>query len=90
MNTGSTSTSADSTVGGRDKSKKYERKKDIVYKGDRVDVWATGNNPRVAAGTYKSMHPILADKLVAKGNYSFSEILPEGEKKSKKKKGTEE
>jgi len=89
MNTDKTRTEADNSgTSTKGSIKKAERRKDLVYKGDRVDVWATGANTKTPVGTKKSMHPILAEKLVEKGYYSYEELATEvTEKKKKKVKG---
>lgn len=90
MNTETTRTEAVDKKANRDKSKKVERDPNKVYKNDRIDVWATGANKNTAPGTHKSMHPILAAKLVDKGFYSYEEVAAEGgAKKNKKGKASE-
>ena len=91
MNTKTTRTDPDNTGTSTAKGiKRAERRKDYVYKGDRVDVWSTGVSltPGVGntkAGVKKSMHPILAEKLVGKGVYSYEKVAQDKEKKSKGK-----
>jgi hypothetical protein len=99
MNTATTRTDAGQndarTLSTRGTVKKSERRKDIVYKDDLVDVWTTANHPSKKAGKHKRLHKMHAANLEGKGLVSYvnpneggEELAEGGEgKPARRKKG---
>lgn len=86
MNTEKTSTSMDTNSAVKGSSKKVVRDPNILYKNDRITVYATGEG-RVKRGTVKELHPHFATQMIEKGYYSEDFIPLEGARDEGKKKG---